>query len=100
MRIDVSQRSDVFRVRLIDSLTFSDNTQFRGLIEDIKLAKVKDCIFDLAELKMIDSSGLGMLMIAIEEGKKHNFTLSLINTSGPVKQLLQLSRLDKILKVA
>lgn len=97
---EVPNNSGVFEVRLFDKLVFADHTAFRKLMDDIRSARVNAVIFDVANLNMIDSSGLGMLMIAIEESKRNNYTLTLKNAVGPVKQLLELSKLDQILKVA
>jgi anti-anti-sigma factor len=100
MRIDVTSRSETFRARLSDKLTFADHASFRRLIDEIKAAHAKACILDLEKLDMIDSAGLGMLMITIEESKSSGFSLTLINAHGPVKQLLTLSKIDRLLKVA
>lgn len=100
MRVEYVSRGDVFSVKLMEKLTFSDHVVFRKLIEEVKDAKSKTCIFDVAQMDMIDSSGLGMLMIAHDEAQKAGFELKISNANGPVKQLLKLSRMDQLLKVA
>ena len=100
MRTELVKTGIDYEVKLKDRLTFADNAQFRKLIEDIKSAKAQTCVFDLSGLDMIDSSGLGMLMIAFDTSKTEGFELSVKSAHGPVKQLLALSKLDSLLKAA
>lgn len=100
MRVDYVTKGENFSVKLLDKLTFADHMVFRKLLEDIKTANAKFCTLDMSGLEMIDSSGLGMLMIALDESKKHGFKLSISSPSGAVAQLLKLSRMDQLLNAA
>ncbi len=97
MRLQIKEINGVFTAMFSDSLTFADHAPFRKLLDEIKGSQCLQCVFNLSEMKLIDSSGLGMMMIAIEEAKKHGQKLSVVGANGPVLQLLQLSRLDKLL---
>jgi len=100
MRVDITSRTDVFEARLSDKMLFADNTAFRKLMDEVRQAGCKTCVFDLKNLEVIDSAGLGMLMIAIEDAKRSGRNLFVKNPQGPVLKLLQLSRMDQLLKVA
>ncbi|ESQ92812.1 STAS domain-containing protein [Asticcacaulis benevestitus] len=99
MRLEYRHDHGVFSAKISDKLTFSDNGLFRKLLGDIQASKAKSCVLDLLELDVIDSSGLGMLMIAHDESKKNAYSLTLINAKGPVRQLLQISKLDCLMNV-
>ncbi|WP_300473197.1 STAS domain-containing protein [Breoghania sp.] len=49
---------------------FSDHAEFRNLLNQITASKVDSCIIDLSKLQSIDSSGLGMFIVAFRNGKK------------------------------
>ncbi|ESQ77646.1 STAS domain-containing protein [Asticcacaulis sp. AC402] len=100
MRIDLTQTDVHLVARLSGRMTFADHGLFRKMLDGIRSDGVKSCVFDLAGLDAIDSSGLGMLMLAIEDARKGGWSLTVANAVGPVRQLLQLSRLDQMLKVA
>ena len=100
MRVEIIRRSPDFEAAISDRLIFADHHAFRKLIDDIKTAAASHCTFDLKDLSMMDSSGLGMIMIAIEEAKRSGFHLTLKNASGSVLQLIQMSRLDRFLTLA
>jgi len=97
MRLQFTNKDGVYTAHLADKLTFADHSLFRKLLEDVKESKCAKCVFDLKDLNLIDSSGLGMIMIAIDEAKKNAWSLHVTGAVGPVKQLLQLSRLDQLL---
>jgi anti-anti-sigma factor len=50
---------------------------------------------DLEEVKMIDSSGLGVLIAAHNSLQKLGARLELLNVSDDIRKLLQNMRLDK-----
>jgi anti-anti-sigma factor len=100
MRVEILSRGPVFKAKLLDKLTFADHIAFRKLIDEVKSAGSRQLTLDMAELAMIDSSGLGMIMIALDEAKKSGFVLTVENAAGPVMQLLKLSKMDVLLKVA
>ncbi|EGF89987.1 STAS domain protein [Asticcacaulis biprosthecium C19] len=100
MRVDLHQTENHLVAKLSGRMSFSDHGQFRKVLDGIRADGIKTCVLDVATLEAIDSSGLGMLMLAIEDARKGGWSLTVANAAGPVKQLLQLSRLDKMLKVA
>lgn len=99
MRVDIKSRTDTFEARLSDKMLFADSSAFRKLIDEVRQSGCKTCVFDLKALEVIDSAGLGMIMIAIEDARRNGWALTLKNPQGPVLKLLQLSRMDQLLKV-
>lgn len=99
MRIESRKDEAGFRVRLQDRMTFSDHGQFRDLLTEITKAKPGNAVFDMSELVSIDSAGLGMLMIALEESRKGGWTLSLRAPQGHVRKLLELACFDKLIPI-
>ncbi len=60
---------------------------------------VNNLIFDMSEVKYVDSSGLSSILTANRLWKgQGNFILSGINYD-PVKRLIEISRLDSILNI-
>lgn len=87
------------RVALNGRLTFSDHTAFRNLLDDITQCGSKRCVFDLAGLVSIDSSGLGMFVVAHEHGKASGWDMTLEGAGGHVKTLLELGKFSKIFEI-
>lgn len=99
MQIATNNAGSGFEAKLSDRMTFSDNPVFRRLLDEINAAQPSRCVFDLSELVAIDSAGLGMLIIAIEAAKTGGWVLVFQGAQGHVKQLLQLSRIDRLVAV-
>ena len=99
MQIAKAMNGAAFEVKLSERMTFSDNGSFRSLLDDIVKAGAKKCVFDLSGLASIDSAGLGMFVIALDQGKKQGWTLALRSPKGQVKTLLELAKFDKLLTI-
>lgn len=99
MRIESRKDDTTYRVKLQERMTFSDHGPFRDLLSDIGKAKTQTAVFDLSELVSIDSAGLGMLMIALEESRKNGWSLSLKAPQGHVRKLLELACFDKLIPI-
>lgn len=99
MDAKITTQDTVTRVALDGRLTFSDHAAFRKLLEEITRTGKSKCIFDLAGLVAVDSSGLGMFVVAHEHGKKSGWELMLQGASGHVKTLLELGKFNKILEI-
>ncbi len=86
-------------VALGGRLTFSDHTAFRKMLDEITQLGTRKCVFNLEKLVSIDSSGLGMFVVAHEQGKQNGWDLAIEGASGHVKSLLELGKFDKILDI-
>lgn len=99
MQATITTTDTATRVAFAGRLTFSDHNAYRNLLGEISQLGIQHCIFDLSELVSIDSSGLGMFVVAHEEGKNNGWDLALEGACGHVKTLLELGRFSKILEI-
>jgi anti-anti-sigma factor len=99
MRISTETSGSTFTVKLADRMAFADHGVFRTLLDQIRKSGCKEAVFDLTDLVSIDSAGLGMFMIALEAADKDGWVMSILQPQGHVRQLLQLAKIDKMIKV-
>lgn len=99
MQVRTSVTDNVFEVHLSERLSFSDNSAFRKLLQDMQASKTRHWILNLSGLSAVDSAGLGMFIIAQETAKKSGLQLTLKSPSGYVKNLIELSKMDKLIPV-
>ncbi len=99
MHYQVVRRTDIFEAKMTEKLMFADNAIFRRLIDEVTTSGCRSCVINMKDLTLIDSAGLGMLMIAIEQARRDGWSLTLSEAQGPVLKLLKLSRLDTLLKL-
>jgi len=85
-------------LRLEGQLQFGKFKDLQSFIFSLKEKPPKHITFDLCDVDLIDSSGLGLLIIANEiTGKANNITLQY--PSEQVGQILQICKIDEIMEV-
>ncbi len=99
MRLNTCLQGSTFTAKISERMEFSDHTAFRTLLDDVSGSGANQCVFDLSELHSIDSSGLGMFMVAHETATNNGWSLCLKGPQGHVKALIELGKFDKILEV-
>jgi anti-anti-sigma factor len=91
MNIDIIEDDSTLGVKIsgdIDMLTIKD---FKHKMLDIAQTVDKNFIFDLEDVKYIDSSGIGVLISISKILKKKGKTLKISKVSGKVKTILEIS---------
>lgn len=78
-------------------ITFSENVSFRQLLKDIAEIEIERCVFDLSNVDMVDSAGLGMFLIAREQAETSGWRLSVSGAQGHVASMLKLTKLSDLL---
>lgn len=73
-----------------EALTFSSK------INELCNNNVKNIIVDLHQVKMINSSGIGMLVGGLTTTKKNNASMFLVGLTDKIKSLLQMTHLDQV----
>lgn len=86
-------------VTFSNRLTFADHETFRRLLSEALQHGVKRLVFNLQNLTFIDSAGLGMFLIAVEEAAKLNAVVELENPRGHVAKILQLTNFNTHLTI-
>ncbi len=86
-------------VQLSGRFTFGDHSSFRKLIEEIRPYGSKTCVLDVAGVEFIDSAGLGMLLLARDEGERTNTAVVIRGARGQVKRMLEVARFDTLFKL-
>ncbi|WP_203291349.1 STAS domain-containing protein [Maricaulis parjimensis] len=99
MDFKAQTEADAVIVTLNGVLTFDDHETFRGVVTAIVDANVSTAILDLSGLTMIDSAGIGMLLLANDRATKQDKTLRLRGVTGHVAKVVELSRLEQLIPI-
>lgn len=78
----------------------NDALEFSGYIEQICNENKKAIIVNLADVELMNSSGLGMLVSALSKTKKNKIDLYLVAVPEKVNILLKMTHLDELFKTA
>ena len=88
-----------FVIHLSGRLTYNDHDKMRLLISDAIRNDESRIIFDFGELEFIDSAGVGMILIALEEFNFRHKKLSLHNATGQVARVMSVAQLSKLVEI-
>jgi len=77
----------------------SNSSVLKELITDIVSKNIYKIVVDLSNTNFIDSSGLGALVSKISICKNNNGDVRLVVLSDRVKEVLEITHLNKILKL-
>jgi anti-anti-sigma factor len=94
-----SEQSGVVTVVFSGVMNFTVNVEFRELLATIIEKRPQRVVFDLSELTMIDSVGLGLLYIAQEDIAAVGAKLCLARPQGKVARLLELTEAAKTFEI-
>ncbi|MDR3514995.1 MAG: STAS domain-containing protein [Azospirillaceae bacterium] len=99
MNYRIEQREHEVAVEISGRLTFNDHAKVRALIEELSNSAPLRQVLDVRQLEFVDSTGMGMLLIAREELAKVAKTLVLYQPQGQVKRVLTVAELDGVITI-
>jgi stage II sporulation protein AA (anti-sigma F factor antagonist) len=88
-----------FEIHIRGRFTFADYPVFRELMKSVELDAGKSLVFEMNEVTFVDSSALGMLLIAHEEAKKTGGLIVLRRPQGQVRRTLEVASMDSLFKI-
>lgn len=97
MEYRIEKNGTQVKVIFNGSITFSENVSFRQVLKELSESEVKQCVFDLSGVDMVDSAGLGMFLIAKEQADTSGWVLTVTGAQGHVASMLKLTKLSELL---
>ena len=98
MNYHIQTNDNTLYVHFQGRLQFEDHKEFKDLIHDIiPAAKQKQIVFNLSQMDFIDSSGIGMILLAHETIKEQEKSFYLSSAQGQVKRILELTRINDLI---
>ena len=92
----VNDTGTSLEINLSGRMEFNDHNRFRELVNSISGERKKSIVFNLSNLDFIDSSGLGMLIIAQSIATQNHLGFSLRNPKEMVKRILEVAKFQTV----
>ncbi len=99
MKYRIEARRDRLIVSISGVITFDDHEAFRQIVSEIAGSDPSMVELSLAGTKMIDSAGIGMLLLAKDKADKSGKALILSGVTGHVAKVVELSKIDQLIKI-
>ncbi len=95
MEHKVEKRENFTLVKLTGEIDVSVAPKLRSLLKELIEGGQENLVIDLTEVPFIDSSGLGILVIAFKLAKAKNGAIKFVGARPEVMKVIRLTRLDR-----
>ncbi|GEM_PF-684843 len=95
MEHDVEKLNNFTLVKLSGEIDVSVAPKLRNLLRELIEGGQENLVIDLTEVPFIDSSGLGIFVVAFKLAKAKNGAIKFVGARPEVLKVIQLTRLDK-----
>jgi anti-anti-sigma factor len=100
MEVSVWSEASKSVIRLAGRFDFNAHREFREAIDQaLAQAEAPAIHVDLGEVSYMDSSALGMLLMVRDKARSSGKTVSLANTRGSVRQVLDIANFAKLFPI-
>lgn len=82
-----------------DLIGENGGTGLLTIVTDSIQQNIRNCIIDIAELRYINSSGIGVLITILTKFRNKSGEVYLLNPSESVKKLLVITKLNSIFQI-
>jgi HptB-dependent secretion and biofilm anti anti-sigma factor len=100
MDVSVLNDSDKSVIRLSGRFDFNAHREFRDAMDKaLAQSDVPSIHVDMGEVSYLDSSALGMLLMVRDKARAAGKSVSLANTRGSVRQVLDIANFGKLFTI-
>ena len=80
-------------------LTYANREQFKMAVESVRQKGCRHLILNMADVRFVDSSGLGLLALVSQNFKLNNGKVSMLRPQSYVREILGLANIPKLIPV-
>ena len=99
MPIAINDDADEMKVRFGERLTFSDHEEFGEVLNAIEESRQTAITFDFSASTFIDSSALGMLLIAKDVAGERGASITLAGANADIRRLFDLGTFSEFFTI-
>ncbi len=97
MKVNIRKDGDVSIVDLSGKITIGEgDVVLRDKVTDLLELDERKILLNLEKVSYMDSAGIGELVACYKRAKEKDGTVKLLNPSGKVYDLLQLTKLEEV----
>lgn len=99
MEVNIRSEKNLKIIEVTGEVDLYSSPAFRKDLLELTNAKNKSLLVDLYNVSYMDSSGIATLVEALQQVGKYGGKLRLANLRDAVKEVFELSRLDKVFEI-
>jgi anti-anti-sigma factor len=86
-------------LELVGDLTYGNREAFKGAVDLLRQKGCRHLILDLAGVRFVDSSGLGLLALVAQHFKLAQGRVSLMRPQSYVREILSLANITQLMPI-
>ena len=86
-------------LEMTGDLTYANREQFKTAVETIRQKGCRHLILNMAEVRFVDSSGLGLLALIAQNFKLSQGKVSMLKPQSYVREIMSLVNIQKLIPV-
>jgi len=86
-------------LELTGDLTYANREQFKSAVEALRQKGCRHLILDMANVRFVDSSGLGLLALISQNFKLNQSKVSMLKPQSYVREILSLANIPKLIPI-
>jgi anti-anti-sigma factor len=86
-------------LEMTGDLTYANREQFKTAVEIIRQKGCRHLILNMAEVRFVDSSGLGLLALIAQNFKLSQGKVSMLKPQSYVREIMSLVNIQKLIPV-
>lgn len=99
LNLTLTRQDENILVQMSGDLDISSYAKFTDKVFEEYKKENASMVFDMKNLKYIDSTGLGAFMTLYREIKDSEYTISIINAKDNIKKIFVITELDSIFRM-
>ena len=80
-------------------LTYTNREQFKAAVEALRQKGCRHLLLNMAEVRFVDSSGLGLLALVSQNFKLTQGRVSMLRPQSYVREILSLANIPKLIPI-
>ena len=96
---NITRRDDVVILQLAGEIDMHCSTELRGELLEISQNPPAQTIINMSEVDFMDSSGVAVLIEALQLHRRNNGRLKLVGINQRVRSIFEVSRLDTVFEI-
>ena len=96
---NITRSNDVVILQLAGEIDMHCSTELRGELLEISQSPPAQTIINMSEVDFMDSSGVAVLIEALQLHRRNGGLLKLVGVNPRVRSIFEISRLDSIFEI-
>ena len=84
---------------VVGDLTYANRAAFKAAVDNVKQTGCRHLIVNMAQVRFVDSAGLGLLVLVSQNFKQLQAQVSILKPQSYVREIMSLANIPKMIPI-